>query len=236
MWRIPKRDTARAVTGVTGSAGGVGAAAPRGSLAGPDQIGSLRAVPAYLDHAATTPLRPEADAAMRAVADRRFGNPSGLARRGPGRPPGRRRGPRRRRRVRWASSRAAWSSPVGAPRPTTWPSSVTVARPSGPGGDHGGRAPRRAARRPRRQRPGGAGGAGRRPTGSSTSTPWPTVLDRDGERRVGDAGQQRGRRRPALRRGQPAWSGAGPATPCSTPTPSRPSRGSTSPRRPPAPT
>jgi cysteine desulfurase len=34
-------------------------------------------MPAYLDHAATTPLRPEAAAAMRPFLDGRFGNPSG---------------------------------------------------------------------------------------------------------------------------------------------------------------
>lgn len=34
-------------------------------------------MPAYLDHAATTPLRPEASAAMRPFLEGRFGNPSG---------------------------------------------------------------------------------------------------------------------------------------------------------------
>ncbi len=34
-------------------------------------------VPAYLDHAATTPMRPEAVAAMQPFLDARFGNPSG---------------------------------------------------------------------------------------------------------------------------------------------------------------
>src|SRR5688572_32736432 len=48
----------------------------------PERLGgagrSLEGVPAYLDHAATTPLRPEAAEAMRPfLTGERFGNPSG---------------------------------------------------------------------------------------------------------------------------------------------------------------
>lgn len=42
-----------------------------------DRRRSLVVVPAYLDHAATTPLRPEARRAMAPYLDGRFGNPSG---------------------------------------------------------------------------------------------------------------------------------------------------------------
>src|SRR5215217_5094056 len=38
---------------------------------------TLRVVPAYLDNAATTPMRPEAGEAMLGVLTDRFGNPSG---------------------------------------------------------------------------------------------------------------------------------------------------------------
>ena len=41
---------------------------------------SLGAVSAYLDHAATTPMRPEAIEAMLPFLDRRFANPSGAHR------------------------------------------------------------------------------------------------------------------------------------------------------------
>ena len=130
----------------------------------------------YLDHAATTPLRPEARAAMLPWLGERFGNPSGRPPGGPGRPPGDRRGPRRRRRGRRAAGPARSSSPAAAPRPTTWRSPASTA----PG-------PARCCAAPSSTRPCcEPGRPGRRarpsrstPTASSTSTPSPRLLTPD---------------------------------------------------------
>src|SRR5438128_11458780 len=53
---------------------------PPGRRRAPGRGGGLRWVPvsAYLDHAATTPMRPEATAAMLPFLSDRFGNPSGV--------------------------------------------------------------------------------------------------------------------------------------------------------------
>ena len=94
----------------------------------------------------------------------RFGNPSGAHARGPRRPAGRRRGPRRRGRGPRVRARARSCSPAAAPRPTTSPSSGV--RRAVHGGVavcsaiehhavlHPRRAPRGAGRRRRRRRRG----------------------------------------------------------------------------------
>nr|WP_284290311.1 hypothetical protein [Angustibacter aerolatus] len=75
---------------------------------------------AYLDHAATTPMVPEAVAAM-ADEPGPGGQPVLAAHRRPPRPP-RRRGVAR---AAWpppcGPGPARWCSPAGAPSPTTWP-------------------------------------------------------------------------------------------------------------------
>ena len=79
---------------------------------------------AYLDHAATTPLRPEALEAMLPLLTDGFANPSGAhaeSRRARGRP---RRRPRPDGRAARGRPRARSSSPRAAPRPTTWPSTA----------------------------------------------------------------------------------------------------------------
>ena len=124
-----------------------------------------------------------------------FGNPSGVARRGPRRP----RRASTRPATSWprssAPSRARSCSPAAAPRPTTW-RSLGVLRPvaavCGVLGDRAPRGARRrceATRRPRRARSTPDGVRRPRRAGAPRST------DRDVARRVGDAGEQRGRQR-----------------------------------------
>ena len=82
---------------------------------------------AYLDHAATTPVRPEAVDAMLPFFTVDYGNPSGAhlmartARRA------RRRRPRHRRRGAWRAARPTSSSRAAVPKPTTWRSSARSA-------------------------------------------------------------------------------------------------------------
>ena len=82
------------------------------------------------------------------------------------------------------------------------------------------RAPRRARRR--RARVGGRDSSPSTPRAGSTSTRWPTRSTTTVAPRVGDAGQQRGRHRPAPRRRWPSWSGPRAPARCCTPTPCRP--------------
>ena len=183
----------------------------------------------YLDHAATTPPRPEALAAMLPVPDATASATRPAPTRWPGAGPA---GPRRRagaaRRASSAAARATSCSPRAAPRPTTsrsgacsaraaaWPcaarSSTTPcsspcsprAVASSPVDRRGRRRPRRARRRARRRR----------------------------HPRVGDARQQRGRHDPAARRGRRGGARARAPRACSTPMRRRPSAGSTSRARP----
>ena len=125
----------------------------RGARLSRSLVGPCHSI-AYLDHAATTPMRPEAVAAMLPYLTEHFGNPSGVARRRPRRPGRAGRGPRRRRRRASGASRARSCSPAAAPRPTTWPCSASSRRPAAASVCIGGRAPRRAARRRARRRRG----------------------------------------------------------------------------------
>ena len=136
----------------------------------------------------------------------RFGNPSGAHRPGPRGPPGARRGPRRVAAAARLPSRARSCSPAAAPRPTTSPSPArSPARWRGRVLGH--RAPRRAATPVERR--GGRVVAVDAARPSSTSTRSADALDDDVTRRVGDAGQQRGRHDPAARRGRRASSASG---------------------------
>ena len=81
----------------------------------------------YLDHAATTPMLPEALEVMSAHLHD-LGNPSSLHAAGRAAPPDGRGGPRAARRRRSARGRARSSSPAAAPRPTTSRSRASTGR------------------------------------------------------------------------------------------------------------
>ena len=93
----------------------------------PHRTRSLAFVPAYLDHAASTPMRPEAVEAMAPFLQR----PLRQLRRAPTPPPARPARPSTRRATSWptpsAAAPARSSSPAAAPRPTTTPSSAPCA-------------------------------------------------------------------------------------------------------------
>ena len=172
----------------------------------------------YLDHAATTPLRPEARAAMLPWLGERFGNPSGAH--------------RVARAARQAVDEARDASPTSSgcrPGEVVFTSGGTEAdnlavagvarRPARPGAVQRGRARRRAA-----ARRAGRAGAPCRSTADG-------VVDLDAlagradaghDAGVGDGGQQRGRHRAAGRRGGRGGAPAGAAAPPSTPTRCRP--------------
>ena len=127
----------------------------------------------YLDHAASSPLRPEARAAMAAALDAGYGNPSGahaLARAG-------RVGARRRARASWRTSSAPHParscSRAAAPRPTTW-RSAACSRPAAARRCAPPSSTRRCSSRSARA----AGGSSRSTSaGWSTSTPSRPQLD-----------------------------------------------------------
>ena len=81
--------------------------------------GYHRSMAIYLDHAATTPLRPEVLEAMLPYLTEHQGNPSSIHASGRRARQGARRGARGDRRAPSARSRARSSSPPAAPRPTT---------------------------------------------------------------------------------------------------------------------
>ena len=148
----------------------------------------------------------------------RFANPSGVHRRRPRRPPGHRRGPRRRGR-----------------RPRVPPGRGRVHRRR-----HRGRQPRRPRRGapPRRasrcaapssttpcstrSSASAAGSSASTPPVASTSTRSPPRSTPTSTRRVGDGGQQRGRHDPAARPRWPSSSATARPAPCCTPTRCRP--------------
>ena len=172
-------------------------------------VGDLdSAAMAYLDHAATTPMLPEAVEAMTAQLGR-VGNPSSLHAAG--------RQARRvveesretHRRRRSAPGPARSCSPAAAPRPTTSPSRACTGRAAPPtraGADAGQRG--RAPRRPRPARCGWPSTRAPRSSGCRSTPagvqPGGAERDRRGPRdgRAGhrDVGQQRGRHGPAGRR------------------------------------
>ena len=172
---------------------------------------------AYLDHAATTPLRPEALEAMLPLLPSEFANPSGAhaesrrARVGCSTTPA-----TQVAELLGAAGRARWCSPPGAPRRTTWPSTGGGRRAC-----DGGRSDdpvswcarpwsttpssRRAGPWPRRTGAELRDGAGRRPTGGSTSTRWPRRADPRVRLVSVMAGQQRARHRAAASARWPSW-------------------------------
>ena len=101
----------------------------------------------YLDHAATTPMRAEAIAAMTEELGR-LGNPSSLHAPAGG-PAGWWRSPGSSWPRCSGPGPARWSSPAAGPKRTTWPSRGSTGRArtatrAGPGTDHLGGAPRGA--------------------------------------------------------------------------------------------
>ena len=197
-----------------------------------------RAMPIYLDHAATTPLRREALEAMLPYLTDEFGNPSSVALVRPAGAGGARRGPREGRARPSAPRRARSSSPPAGPRPTTWPSRV---RP-GPARRAGHRivtsCDRAPLRRPHGPLPGEVRLRDRRAAGG------PIRARRPRRRRGGDhaqddprqrhAGQQRGGHDPADRgdrgagaapQGRPPPHGRGPGGPVPGDRRRRPGRG-----------
>ena len=202
-----------------------------------------RPTTAYLDHAASTPVRPEALAAMLPFLERDLREPVGRPRRRPGREDRARRRPASRSRRISAPSPARSSSPPAGPRPTTSPSrarpaplrerglgdGVVVTRVRAQGGARGGRPPRP------RGLPGHRG-AGHRTAGIvdldalAAGSTTRTVAG------VGDAREQRGRHGPAARRGRPHRARAGAAGAVAHRRGAGRARGSTSRRSPPTPT
>ena len=85
----------------------------------------------YLDHAATTPLRPEALEAMLPLLTRRLRQPVRRRTRWPARPGPRSTTPASGWPTSSGASPARWCSPAAAPRPTTWPSAGRSARGRG---------------------------------------------------------------------------------------------------------
>ena len=151
---------------------------------------SLGGMPAYLDNAATTPMRPEAVEAMLPFLPGPVRQPVGVATPWPGRPARRSTRPGTSSPPAWAPSRARSCSPAAAPRPTTWPSRASTRLRPGPvvcsAVEHHAVLHACAA----------LGGDGwRRSTadGVVDLDALAELLDPDVTRRVGDAGQQRGR-------------------------------------------
>ena len=146
-------------------------------------VRSLSGMPetVYLDHAATTPMRPEAVEAMLPWLRGRSRQPVGLAPPGPGRPAGGRRRPRRagragrlpprRGRVHLRGHRGRQPGGVGVPRRRGGPacaarsSTTRCSTRCGPGGGRRGGGRRRGADRPRGPRPGARGGDDARTVG-----------------------------------------------------------------------
>ena len=128
----------------------------------------------YLDHAATTPLRPEAVAAMVPALDATASATRRVPTAGPRRPDRARRRPGASSPAVVGCTPARSSSPAAAPRPTTWPSAACSApaadRWSARAIEHHAvldprarsRRARRAGRRARRHRPRRAGRHARR--------------------------------------------------------------------------
>ena len=235
------RDAVRRHQALGLRAGAVGARAS-GSSATPSRSGSRDAVGGgsvtradadppitYLDHAATSPLRPEVVEAMAPFAAARFGNASGAPPGGPPGPHGAGGGPRGGRRPCSGRRPPRWSSPPVGPRRTTWPCSGSLAAAARSATRPGGR--RLLGRRARgraRALPGGGQRSAARRAGTAPVELREAPVDADGAvdldggsvracwaddvaAGVGDAGQQRGGDGPAARGGGRPGPSAGAA-------------------------